>query len=143
PREVLFALAAVLTLGTAVSNPPRRGLLPLLVAEPTELTAGGVVIGVVQALAQTAGPLLAALLFSVAGPTEVLGASAVCFAAAAIAEVRLPDTTHVAVRPPRVDSARVIDDALHMLRLGLQTVRLDRELRLVTELFAAKNLGRG
>jgi len=34
PREALFALAAILTIGTAVSNPPRRGLLPLLVREP-------------------------------------------------------------------------------------------------------------
>ena len=143
PREALFALAALLTIGTAVSNPPRRGLLPLLVHEPAELTAGGVVIGVVQATAQTAGPLLAALLFGVAGATEVLVASAVCFAAAAIAEARLPDTTHVAVRPEPVRSSRVVEEARRVLARGLHAVRLDPELRLVIELFGAKNLGRG
>ena len=42
PREALFALAAVLTVGTAVSNPPRRALLPLLVAAPRELTTAGI-----------------------------------------------------------------------------------------------------
>ena len=99
PREALFALAAVLTIGTAVSNPPRRALLPLLVEEPGELTAAGVVIGVVQATAQTAGPLLAAVLFSVSSATAVLAASALCFAGAALAEARLPNTTDVAARP--------------------------------------------
>jgi MFS family permease len=143
PREALFALAAVLTLGTAVSNPPRRGLTPLLVEKPSELTAAGVVIGVVQATAQTAGPLLAALLFSVAGATEVLVASAVCFAAAALAEASLPDTTDVAARPHAVASPRVFEEALRVLARGLRAVRVDPELRLVTQLFAAKNLGRG
>jgi MFS family permease len=143
PREALFALAAILTIGTAVSNPPRRGLLPLLVREPRELTAGGVVIGVVQATAQTAGPLLAALLFSVAGATEVLIAAAVCFAIAAAAEARLPDSTHVAVRLTSAQSARVIGEALHVLARGVHAIRLDPELQLVTGLFAAKNLGRG
>ena len=143
PREALFALAALLTIGTAVSNPPRRGLLPLLVQEPRELTAGGVVIGVVQATAQTAGPLLAALLFSVAGATEVLVAAAVCFAVAALAEARLPDTTHVTARPAAAEAPRVIEEALRVLGRGFRAIRLDPELQLVTELFAAKNLGRG
>ena len=49
PREALFALAAVLTVGTAVSNPPRRALLPLLVAAPRELTTAGIASSVVQA----------------------------------------------------------------------------------------------
>jgi len=143
PREALFALAAALTVGTAVSNPPRRGLLPLLVHEPSELTAAGVVIGVVQAVAQTAGPLLAAVLFSVAGSWEVLAASAVCFAAAALTEARLPNTTDLASRPAALESLRVVESALRSLAGGFRTVRSDAELGLVTGLFAAKNLGRG
>jgi hypothetical protein len=99
PRVALFVLAAALTVGTAVSNPPRRGLLPLLVEAPGELTAAGVVIGVVQAAAQTAGPLLAAILFSVSSATAVLTASALCFVGAALAEARLPNTTDVTTRP--------------------------------------------
>jgi len=143
PREVLFALAATLTVGTAVSNPPRRGLLPLLVHEPSELTAAGVVVGVVQAVAQTAGPLLAALLFSVADSSEVFAASAVCFAAAALTEARLPDTSHLASRPAALESLRVLESALRSLAGGFRAVRSDAELGLVTGLFAAKNLGRG
>ncbi len=143
PRETLFALAAVLTVGTAVSNPPRRGLLPLLVAEPSELTAAGVVIGVVQAAAQTAGPLVAAILFAVSSATGVLAASALCFAAAALAEARLPNTTDLAARPREEENPRVLEQALRALQRGSQTVRSDPELRLVAGLFAAKNLGRG
>jgi hypothetical protein len=143
PREALFALAAALTVGTAVSNPPRRGLLPLLVEEPSELTASGVVIGVVQAAAQTIGPLLAAILFSVSSATEVLAASAACFAGAALAEARLPNTTDVAARPEAVEGPRVIEEALRALGRGFRAVQRDPELRLVAGLFAAKNLGRG
>jgi Cyclic nucleotide-binding domain/Major Facilitator Superfamily len=143
PWGVLYGLAAVLTIGTAVSNPPRRALLPLLVEEPGELTAAGVVIGVVQATAQTAGPLLAAVFFSVANATAVLGASALCFAGAAFAEARLPNSTDVAHRPPPVESPRVMEEAMRSLRRGFAAMRVDPELRLVTALFAAKNLGRG
>ncbi len=143
PREALFALAAALTVGTAVSNPPRRGLLPLLVEAPGELTAAGVVIGVVQAVAQTAGPLLAAILFSVSSATAVLAASALCFVGAALAEARLPNTTDVTARPDAVESPRLMEEALRALERGMTTVRSDPELRLVAELFAAKNLGRG
>jgi hypothetical protein len=143
PRETLFALAAVLTVGTAVSNPPRRGLLPLLVEEPAELTAAGIVIGVVQAAAQTIGPLLAAVLFSVSSSTAVLAAAALCFAGAALAEARLPNTTDVTARPVAAVGPRALEAAMRALRRGFHAVRSDLELRLVAELFAAKNLGRG
>ena len=142
PRAALFALAAVLTVGTAASNPPRRALLPLLVAAPAELTAAGIASSVVQAAAQTAGPLLAAILFSVSGATAVLATAAVCFACAAVAEAGLPDTSRVAARP-RVSEARVVDQVLRALDRGWAAIRSEPELRLVAELFAAKNLGRG
>ena len=94
PREALFALAAAADGRYRRLEPaPPRAPAAARRRQPGELTAGGVVIGVVQATAQTAGPLLAALLFSVSGATEVLAAAAVCFAGAALAEARLPDTT--------------------------------------------------
>jgi hypothetical protein len=105
PREALFALAAALTVASAVGNPPRRGLLPLLVGAPAELTAAGVAASVVQAAAQTAGPLVAALLFGVTSVSVVLGAAALCFAAAALAEAALPSTADLAVRPHAVEQA--------------------------------------
>ena len=42
-----------------------------------------------------------------------------------------------------IGSTRIVEEALRVLARGFHAVRLDRELRLVAELFAAKNLGRG
>ena len=143
PREALFAVAALLTVAAAASNPPRRALMPLLVANPGELTAISVVASVVQAAAQTAGPLLAAVLFSVSGATAVLAAAALCFFGAALAEAGLPNTRDLAARPVAVDSPGVVDLVVRALGRGFDAIRRDPEIRLVTELFAAKNLGRG
>src|SRR5262245_18959092 len=82
PHEVLFALAAALTVGTAVSNPPRRALVPLLVQNPAELTAAAAAGSVVLAVAQTVGPLVAAVLFAVTHTSVVLWTATLCFAAA-------------------------------------------------------------
>jgi MFS family permease len=137
PHEVLFAVAAALTLGTVVSNPPRRALVPLLVRDAPELTAAAAAASVVQAIAQTAGPLLAAVLFAVTHAWVVLAAAALLFAVAALAEARLPATADVAVRP------EVDERTLRSIARGWHAVRAEAQLSLVTALFAAKNLGRG
>src|SRR4029077_4658729 len=61
----------------------------------------------------------------------------------ALAEARLPNTTDVAARPEAVASPRVIEEALRALGRGFRAVQRDPETRVVAELFAAKNLGRG
>jgi hypothetical protein len=77
------------------------------------------------------------VLFAVTHAALVLGAAALCFAAAALAELRLPPTADVAVRP------EVDEHALRSIAHGWQAVRSEAQLSLVTALFAAKNLGRG
>jgi MFS family permease len=136
PRLALLPLAAGLTVATGASNSVRRALLPLLVGSPAELTAVGVASTVVQAAAQTTGPVLAAILFSLTSPAVVLLAAAVCFAAAALSDVRLPSTNAISVRPRTESGALVTARAI-------AAIRAQPELRLVTALFAAKNLGRG
>jgi MFS family permease len=135
----LLALAAMLTVATVASSPSRRSLPPLLVRSPAELTAAGVVASVVQATAQTAGPLLAGVVLTFEGPAVVLGVAAVCFLFAAATEVGLPSTAHVASRPLTASPAR----PLRAVREALEVVGRDVNLRLTTCLFAAKNLGRG
>ena len=135
PGSLLLPLAAGLTTLSAVSNSVRRSLLPLIVSGPSELTALCVATSVVQAAAQTGGPLLAGVLFTFATPGAVLLAAAACFALALAADIGLPDTSAVEVRPTgaaRFSPAR-----------GLKTIRENRDLRLTTALFASKNLGRG
>jgi MFS family permease len=135
----LLALAAVLTVATVASSPSRRALPPLLVRNPAELTAAGVVASVVQAAAQTVGPIVAGVILTVQGPVVVLGVAAVCFLLAAVIEAGLPSTAHIAVRPLTARPAR----PLRAMREGLEIVARDVNLRLAAWLFAAKNFGRG
>jgi predicted MFS family arabinose efflux permease len=136
PNAVLLVLAATLMTATAVSNPARRALVPLLVDTPAELTAAGVVSSVVQASALTLGPAIAAVLYATAQSWVVLAAAAVCFGLAALAEARLPNTARVAIRSqtPR----RTLG-----LAEGLRAVRASAQLKLAAAMFAAKNLARG
>ena len=68
PRLALLPLAAGLTTATAASNTLRRSLVPLIVGSPRQLTATGVASSFVQALVQTLGPMLAAVLLALASP---------------------------------------------------------------------------
>jgi hypothetical protein len=137
PHAALFALAAGLTIANAASNVARRAITPLLVAEPSELTAASVVASVVQAGAQTGGPALAALLLATSRTSVVLGAAAVAFAVAALAEWRLPSTAGIAVQP------LPSEQPLRALAAGIRAVRSDAQLTVATALFCAKNVGRG
>lgn len=136
-QALVLLLAAALTAGHAASNVARRALTPLLIADPTELTATSVVASVIQAGAQAVGPALAAALLATSRTSVVFGAAAIGFACAAAAEASLPSTADVAVRPPR--SAH----PLRLLSAGIRAVRSDPQLRLATGLFGAKNVGRG
>ena len=135
----LLALAAALTVATVASSPSRRALPPLLVRSPAELTAAGVVASVVQAAAQTVGPIVAGVILTFEGSVLVLGVAAAGFVLAAVIEAGLPSTAHLAVRPLTASPAR----PLRAVREGLEVVAKDVNLRLTAWLFAAKNLGRG
>ena len=136
PRLALLPLAAGITASTAASNATRRALVPLLVGGPGELTAAGVASSVAQAVAQTTGPMGAAVLFTVTSPGFVLLAAAGCFAAAVLADGRLPSTAEVAIRPQFGDGPR-------LTVRGIAVIRAQPELRLAMALLAIKYLGRG
>jgi Cyclic nucleotide-binding domain/Major Facilitator Superfamily len=139
PRVALFVLASGLTVAGAASTPGRRGLTPLLVRSPSELAAAGVVTSVVQAAAQTVGPLAAGVVFVFAGAPTVLAVAALCLAFGAVMETRLPSTADVAVRPAAREPSRPI----RSLSDGVRVVEAEVNLKLAVLLFAAKNLGRG
>ena len=136
PRLALLPLAAGLTAATAASTSVRRSLIPLLVGSPGELTATGVASSVVQAVAQTTGPIVAAVLLSLGSPGAALFAAVCCFAVAGFADRGLPSTAAIAVRPWTSDGPL-------LTARGIAVIRAQPELRLTTALFAAKNLGRG
>jgi MFS family permease len=136
PRLALLPVAAGLTTATAASNSVRRALIPLLVGSPGELTAAEVASSIAQAVAQTAGPVLAAVLFSLTSSGVVLLAAVVCFAIAALADSGLPNTDKVAIRPQLGDRPVISARALAM-------IRAQPELRFATALLTTKYLGRG
>jgi predicted MFS family arabinose efflux permease len=137
PSWILLVLAATLMTATAVSNPARRALVPLLVKTPAELTAAGVVSSVVQASSVTLGPALAALLYLTTRSWTVFAAAAVFYIVGALAESRLPSTSGISIRLPQTSQPRM---GLHD---GLNAVRANSQLKLAAAMFAAKNLARG
>ncbi len=137
PNWILLVLAATLMTATAVSNPARRGLVPLLVNAPAELTAAGVVSSVVQATSVTLGPALAALLYVTTQSWTVFAAAAALYIAGGLAESRLPSTSGISIQLPQ-SSRRTMG-----LVDGLNAVRANTQLKLAAAMFAAKNLARG
>src|SRR5579871_5850674 len=137
PTWILLVLAATLMTATAVSNPARRALVPLLVKTPAELTAAGVVSSVVQAASVTLGPALAALLYLTTKSWTVFAAAAAFYIVGGLAEARLPSTSGLSIRLPQ--SARPSSG----FRDGLDAVRANSQLKLAAAMFAAKNLARG
>jgi len=137
PTWILLVLAATLMTATAVSNPARRALVPLLVKTPAELTAAGVVSSVVQAMSVTLGPAIAALLYLTTKSWTVFAAAAAFYIVGGLAEARLPSTSGLSIRLPQ--SARPSSG----FRDGLDAVRANSQLKLAAAMFAAKNLARG
>jgi predicted MFS family arabinose efflux permease len=137
PDWILLVLAATLMTATAVSNPARRALVPLLVESPAELTAAGVVSSVVQATSVTLGPALAALLFLTTRSWTVFAAAAAFYIVGGVAEARLPSTSGIAIRLPQSAQPKL------GFREGLNAVRANSQLKLAAAMFAAKNLARG
>jgi MFS family permease len=137
PSWILLVLAATLMTATAVSNPARRALVPLLVSTPAELTAAGVVSSVVQAAAVTLGPALAAVLYLTTQSWTVFAAAAVFYIVGGLAEARLPSTAGIAIRLPGSSRSTM------GFRDGLNAVRANSQLKLAAAMFAAKNLARG
>ena len=137
PSWILLILAATLMTATAVSNPARRAIVPLLVDTPAELTAAGVVSSVVQATSVTLGPALAAVLYLTTKSWTVFAAAAAFYIVGGLAEARLPSTAGVAIRMPQSAQPSM------GFRAGLDAVRANSQLRLAAAMFAAKNLARG
>ena len=137
PTWILLVLAAMLMTATAVSNPARRALVPLLVNAPAELTAAGVVSSVVQATAVTLGPALAALLYLTTQSWTVFATAAAFYIIGGLAESRLPSTAGISIQLPQSAQSTM------GFRDGLNAVRANSQLKLAAAMFAAKNLARG
>jgi MFS family permease len=137
PVVLVYLAFVVATVAQTLFRPAHSALLPTLCATPTELTSANVVRGLLDSLATLVGPLIAALLLKVSGPSAVFVAAA---AASALA-VALIVGVHYE-QPPRLSGAvgtRPMREAFE----GLRTIAADRALALLTGLATLQTLTRG
>ncbi|HET9614508.1 MAG TPA: MFS transporter, partial [Candidatus Limnocylindrales bacterium] len=83
PLPVVYALAAITTIGITITRPAHGSLLPSLARTPEELTAANVATGTVQNVGILVAPLVAGGLLATAGPWAVFAVTAVVEAMAA------------------------------------------------------------
>lgn len=116
---VVYALAAAMMTSVSLTRPLHATILPSLAFTPAELAAANAVGGAIQGFGRFAGPLAAALVLGVAGPTAVFASSAVLAVAGAvavygIAPVPVPRHWGVDDAPPTIGAS---------LRVGVAATR--------------------
>jgi MFS family permease len=85
PSVLIYALATLCATAVSLTRPIHASLLPEVVAAPDDLTAANVVSGMAESTGMLVGPLGAAVLIGIGGPTAVFVVSAAGTLAAAIA----------------------------------------------------------
>ncbi len=137
PVGLVYLAFVVATVAQTLFRPAHSALLPTLCTTPAELTSANVVRGLLDSLATLVGPLIAALLLKVSGPSAVFAAAA---AASALASVVIVGVHYE--RPPRLSRAVAMKPVREAFE-GLRTIAADRSLTLLTGLTTLQTLTRG
>lgn len=136
PPAATYGFAVVATIALALYRPAHSALLPALANSPGDLTAANAVRGMLDSLATLGGPVAAAALLAVSGPSVVLAASSAVSLLGGLVVVALPYDT-----PPRVNAAR--GSAGRAVLKGFTTIAGDRTLSLITTLGVVQTFTRG
>ena len=91
---LVYLAAAFAAASVVVARPTQSAMLPSLSQSPEELTAANGAAGVVEGTGVLLGPLLAALVLTVAGPALVFGLAAIGVAIAALLVLGVKPGTH-------------------------------------------------
>jgi len=142
PAVVVYVVAAIGSAPLVLVRPTQSALLPALSHTPDELTSANGAAGVIEGAGIVIGPLVAAIIFTQAGPDAVFVASAVVVLLGGPLIARLhartvpaPATDRVA-RPEEPADRRSRTGALD----GLRAVVSDGDARLVVGLMSARML---
>jgi cyclic nucleotide-binding protein/MFS transporter len=137
PVALVYVALVAATVAQTVFRPAHSALLPTLCATPVELTSANVVRGLLDAVATLTGPLVAALLLEIRGPSAVFvfAAAASALAASLIVHVRYE-------APPSVSGAGRIAPLREAIE-GMRTIASDGALALLTGLGALQTFTRG
>jgi MFS family permease len=136
-RTLVFVLAAIVGLSSTLTRPALQALLPSLARTPEELIASNGATSTIESLGALVGPLLAAVLVSVADVALVfaVGAASLLIGAALLARVKVESRVDPSVGN-RVSVGR-------MIAAGVQTVVRTPRTRLVIGLIIAQTFVRG
>ena len=136
-RTLVFVLAAIVGLSSTLTRPALQALLPSLARTPEELIASNGATSTIESLGTLVGPLLAAVLVSLADVALVfaVGAASLVAGAALLARVKVES---------RVDlSGGNRESVGRMIAAGVQTVVRTPRTRLVIGLIIAQTFVRG
>jgi MFS family permease len=137
PAAVVYALAVVSTIAATLYRPAHSALLPSLCRTGHELASANMVRGLLDSAATLVGPLLAAVVLSVAGVDVVFAVAAAASFGAAALLVRL--RYEAPARPPAPSRPNLAREAAE----GVRAVAANRDLLLILGLAAAQSLTRG
>jgi Na+/melibiose symporter-like transporter len=137
PVVLVYVAIVAATVAQTLFRPAHSALLPTLCATPVELTSANVVRGLLDSVATLIGPLAAAVLLKVSGPSAVFVIAA---AASAVAAALIVTVSYEA--PPRLSGAgrmRPLGEAIE----GVRAIASDRALALLTGLATVQTFTRG
>jgi MFS family permease len=136
PTMATYAFAVVAMVALALYRPAHSALLPALAHSPADLTAANAVRGMLDSLATLGGPVAAAALLAVSGPTVVFAA---CSAVSLLGGLVVLGLRYDP--PPRDNSAR--GSAGRDVVEGFTTIARNRPLALITSLGVVQTFTRG
>jgi MFS family permease len=137
PAVAVYALAAIATAAFTIFRPAHSALLPALCVMPLELTSANVVRGLLDSLSTLVGPLAAALLLTLSGPTAVFVATAALAlgSGALLLGLSYEQATREHPRPSR----RIVHETVE----GFRSLTRYREAGLLIGLGLAQTMTRG
>jgi MFS family permease len=136
-RTLVFVLAAIVGLSSTLTRPALQALLPSLARTPEELIASNGATSTIESLGTLVGPLLAAVLVSLADVALVfaVGAASLVAGAALLARVKVDSRIEL--------SGGSRETVRRMIAAGVQTVVRTPRTRLVIGLIIAQTFVRG
>ncbi|MDQ3893683.1 MAG: cyclic nucleotide-binding domain-containing protein [Actinomycetota bacterium] len=136
PVAVIYALAAVLAIGSQAFYPAQTALVPLLARSANDVIAASAASSMIRSTTGLAAPAVSGVVLLVADVPVVFALAAAAFALGA-------GTLLGIGRTDSVRSAPAMAGAVHEVASGFRVAARDRGIALVLGLFAAHGIARG
>jgi hypothetical protein len=136
PDLLVYGVTAVVQVATTAAVPTRAALMPALARSPAELMAANVAATTIDSVGSFAGPALGGLLLVFLDVQVIFALVGAMFASAVVLMTRIQGSAQVQERGPPEHMA-------HAILGGFRAIAIERDLRLITGLYAAQTLVAG